>query len=136
MDIDLDLSGHLEVQEALEELEEDWSDAPTYEVYNPTEYGPYLELGTRYMPPYPFFRPAINEYMASPDALARKQQGIGLKETSTVDELVYLLTVSLNQQIEDNLRAGESARRSPGTHPEHPKTPTGNLLGNQKYRRL
>lgn len=135
-DIDLDVENHLEVREALADIEDDWSDAPAFEIHNDAEYAPYLEYGTRKMPPYPFFRPAINEYMAGPNALVRKQQGVGLSDASTVDELVYLLTVSLNQQVQANLRADKASGRSPGTHPDHPQVETGNLLGHQDWEKL
>ncbi len=136
MDIDLDISGHRQIQEELDELEDDWSDSPEFVIENTAEYAHYLELGTRYMPPYPYFGPAINEYMADPNALVRKNQGVDLSSAETVDELLLLIVTSINQQIQANLRAAASSGRSPGVHPEHPKVQTGNLLNSQNWRRL
>jgi len=117
-------------------LEDEWSDSPAFEVKNDANYAQFLELGTRHMPPYPFFGPAINEYMAGPNQLVRKNKGVDLSDAETVDELLFLITVSINQQIQANLRAAKSTGRSPGVHPDHPQVQTGNLLNSQSWKRI
>lgn len=136
MDIDLDISGHQSIQEELSELEDDWSDSPEFVIENDAEYSRFLELGTRKMQPYPFFRPALNEYMAGPNQLVQKNQGVDLSSADTIDELMLLIVVSINSQIEANLRAAASTGRSPGVHPEHPKVRTGKLLNSQSWKRV
>jgi len=93
------------------------------------EYAVYLETGTKDMPPYPWFRPAIIHVMrARGDAIA--------DSVDTADELVKELAKEMMNQMKENVNAGEAADRSPGTDPEHPKVQLGNLRASITARRI
>jgi len=136
---DLDLDGAIDLQETFEDLEEDWSDAPTYDVGTNVKYGKFLEFGTEKMPPYPFFRPAIREFQANPKTFVETSPAFGfqsLDQTPNAKTVVKAVAASLANQMERNVTAMESADRSPGTKPDHPKRDTGNLVNDIGFERL
>jgi len=129
VELDLDLQGVGELQAKFEELEERADDPDTWVVGTQTEYAVYLEFGTRDMPPYPFFRPAINEFRANPERFITSNTGYtDIEEIPTADALVEAIAAALKTKMEANASADSSAIRSPGTDPAHPKRQIGNLV--------
>jgi len=136
-DFELDLSGMEQLQGRLEELKEDGTTTAEHEVVSEADYSRFLEFGTRDMPPYPFFRPAIREAKLDAEMLIRRHQQLGLGDFETADELVLALAESLREQMQNNVRATLSGGvRSPGTAPEHPVVQSSNLLNGIKRKRL
>lgn len=159
-DFDLDLDGLADVAEALDDLEDDWSDAPTFKIENTADYAPILEFGRGPItsngddpltfkidgqwvsthrvsghPPYPFFRPAIRGFKRDPKGFVARNSRLGLLEADTVDELLLNITTAINSQMQTNLRASATGR-SLGTKPMHPQVQTGNLLNSQGWDRV
>jgi len=159
---DLDLEGDIDLQETFEDIEADWSDAPTYKVGTNAEYAVHLEFGRGpvraegdgYLkfevdgetifrkevsghPPYPFFRPAIREFQANPRTFVLDNTGYSsFEEIQNVNQLVRAVASALASQMEDNASAQSAGGRSPGTHPEHPKRDTGNLVASINFQRI
>jgi phage gpG-like protein len=127
-DISIDLSGVPRIREALEDLKDDYESNAVYAVGTNTEYATYLEFGTRKMPPYPFFMPAVREFQANPEAFITDNTGFsGIDEIGDTDTFIRAVATALKTQIEKNANAAGATDRSPGTDPEHPKVDTGNL---------
>lgn len=125
---DIELSGTGEVQRELESLRDDYASEPVYVVGDSTEYGIYLEFGTRDMPPYPWFRPAIRELKANPKQfIVRNSNFNNFGEIESTKQLVEATAFALEAQMKKNVTAQGSVSRSPGTKPDHPKVQTGNL---------
>jgi len=136
-DFDFDLRGDTDLQATLEGLEQRGSSNAQHVVTSDAEYSRFLEFGTRDMPPYPFFRPAIREAKLDIEILLRRHQQLGLDDFQTTDELVLAVAESLREQMQNNVRAALSGgARSPGTKPGHPQVQTGNLLNSINRRRI
>jgi len=137
--IDLDLSGVANVQLELEDLEGDLTTNREYGIGTNAEYGPFLEFGTQDMPPYPWFRPAVREFKANPKSFVDTSPAVGLSslnDAPNMETVLKAVAASLANQMERNVTATESANRSPGTNPDHPKRETGNLVGDIGFERL
>ena len=160
-DFDLDVSGLQDVAESINDLEGQWSDAPTYQVGTDAEYAVSLEFGCGpiraddgYLrfevdgetifrkevsghPPYPFFRPALREFEANPKSFIIDNTGWNsIREIPNVNQLVRAAAVALETQITNNASAQSGNDRSPGTHPNHPKRDTGNLAASISFTRV
>lgn len=152
--IDLDLEGFADLRESFNDLEDKYGEASTRIVTSGAEYSIHLEYGrgpieaddgealrftdedgnviyrTRVSghPPYPFFYPAVAEYRANPETFLLKNTELsGLDAIQSTDDLIESVASALQQQMRRNANANRSGR-SPGTHPEHPKVDTGNLV--------
>jgi len=137
VDVDLSLDGASELQASFEELEARAEDPDTFVVGTNTEYAVYLEFGTRKMQPYPFFRPAINQFKANPKDFITDNTGYtDIEEIPTADALVEAVAAALQTKMEANASADSSAMRSPGTDPSHPKRDTGNLVASINATRV
>lgn len=135
--IDLGINGFAEVQGRMQELLERGSTDRVYVTGTNTEYAIYLEMGTRDMPPYPWFRPAVVEFQANPEQFIRKNTDYkSIDAIPTADALVEAIAVGLQTQMEANASAASSGSRSPGTHPDHPKRETGNLVASINATRV
>ncbi len=134
-DIDLEVDGLENVFEELEELEDDWGDDPVWLVGAKAEYAVYLEFGTRDMPPYPFFRPAIREFQADPEAFIDEHTQTTLGEIEDAESLTKAIANALERQIKINATA-EASGRSPGVDSDHPQVQTGNLRAGIEARRV
>jgi hypothetical protein len=125
-DFSLDLDDTA-VRERLRDLKEEYAEEPVYIVSADAEYAVYLEFGTRDMPPYPFFRPAIKELEANPETFLLENTELdGLGELETTNDVVKAVADALTSQMKTNATA-EASGRSPGTHPDHPQVQSGNL---------
>jgi hypothetical protein len=131
-DIDLD---DTEVRASLEELKHDATTEREYRVGTNVEYAVYLEFGTRYMPPYSFFRPALRELDANPNAFIARHTNTTVDAIDDADTLVQTLALALERAITQNANANASGR-SPGTDPEHPKVQTSNLVNSIQATRI
>jgi len=127
-DFELNVSGIESFREDLNDLEGDLTTDEEYVVGVGAEYGIYLEFGTRKMPPYPFFRPAIREARANPDEF------VDSEAVDSITEYIRKLAFSLEAQIKINATA-ETSGRSPGTDSDHPQVDTGNLRASIEARR-
>jgi len=162
VDFDLELDGNIDLQETFEDIEADWSDAPTYKVGTNAEYAVHLEFGRGpvraegdgYLkfevdgetifrkevsghPPYPFFRPAIREFQANPRTFVLDNTAYSsFQEIQNVKQLVRAVASALSKQMENNASARSSTNRSRGTHPEHPVRDTGNLVASINFQRI
>lgn len=136
MDIDLETDGFAELRADFEQLEERGTTDRVYVVGANAEYAVYLEFGTRDMPPYPFFRPALAEFRANPEGFITDNTGFTrLEDIPTADALVDAIATGLLNQITDNADASQG-NRSPGTAPDHPKVQTGNLKASIRAERV
>lgn len=127
-DFTVDLEGMPQLKERLEDLKDDYASDPIWVVGTNTKYGVYLERGTRHMPPYPWFKPAIREFQANPENFITDNTGwSSIEEIPNTDALVRAVATALKTQMEKNVNAAGATDRSPGTDPEHPKVDTGNL---------
>lgn len=132
--IDIDSA---KVRAQLDKLKEQYDDDPVYLVTSGTEYHVYLEYGTRDMPPYPTFRPAVNEFRANPKAFLLKNTELNsLDGLDSTQEVVKTVAFALERQIKINATAAASSGRSPGTHPDHPQVQTGTLRSRIQARRI
>lgn len=131
-DLDIDDS---QVRASLEELEDRGTTTREYVVGTDVEYAVYLEFGTRYMPPYSFFRPALRELEANPDAFIDRHSSTTVDEIETADGLVKALALALERAITQNATANASGR-SPGVNPEHPQVQTGTLRNSIEAQRI
>lgn len=132
---DLDLSGDELLGAKLRELEERGDGEPVWNVGVGAEYAVFLEFGTRHMPPYPYFRPALREFKANPEAFIAKNTGTTLAEIDTTEDLVESVALALERQIKINATA-QAGGRSPGVNPDHPSVQTGNLRASISAQRL
>jgi hypothetical protein len=136
-DIDLDLDGVTDVELELQELKERGESNRVYTTGTNTEYAVYLEFGTRNMPPYPFFRPAIREFAANPEGFIKKNTEYkAIDAIPSTDALVEAVAVGLQTQIETNANAAGGTGRSPGVDADHPKVDTGNLRASIRAERV
>jgi len=132
-DVDIDDAS---VKASLEELKDDFEPEPSFVVESGAEYSVYLEFGTEDMPPYPFFRPAIRELKADPEAFLLKNSELdSLGDIDSTDELVKSVAFALQSQIQTNATA-QAPGRSPGTDADHPQVQTGNLRAKIRARRV
>jgi len=132
-DLDIDTQA---VKERIRQLKDDYSDAPTFVVSSGAEYSIYVEMGTRDMPPYPFFRPAVREFKANPKAFLLKNTELNaISDIDSADELVESVALALEKQIKINATAA-APNRSPGVDPDHPKVQTGNLRARIQAQRV
>lgn len=123
----VDISGFSELEEKFSDLQRRGDGDRRYTVGTNVEYAIYLEMGTRHMPPYPFFRPALFELEADPEGFILDNTNYSsIEEIPTANELVDALAFALERQLKANATAGDNDR-SPGVHPDHPKVQTGNL---------
>jgi len=126
-DFEVSIDGLEETKAQLDALLEDVDSDAVFQVSSGAEYSVFLEFGTEDMPPYPFFRPALREFRANPEAfLTKNTQFNGLGEIDDGDELVQAIALALESQIKTNATAS-ATDRSPGTDPGHPQVDTGNL---------
>jgi hypothetical protein len=133
--IDLDIDT-INVREAIDDLEDSGTSDREYNVSVGAEYGKFLEFGTRNMPPYPFFRPAIREFRLDPEIFLRTNQQTTPDEIESVDALVENIAFGLENQMTLNATAAASFGRSPGTDAEHPLRQTGNLAASIQAQRI
>jgi len=132
-DVDIDDAS---VKASLEELKNDFEPEPSFVVESGAEYSVYLEFGTEDMPPYPFFRPAIRELKADPEAFLLKNSELdSLGDIDSTAELVKNTAQALERQIKINATA-QAPGRSPGTDADHPQVQTGNLRAKIRARRI
>ncbi|WP_042662566.1 hypothetical protein [Haloferax sp. ATB1] len=113
-----------------DDLRETWGGTHSWVVGSSgVEYAVYLETGTKDMPAYPWFRPAVIHVMrAQADDIA--------DSVDSIDELVEELAKAMMNQMKKNVNAGEAEDRSPGTDDEHPKVQLGNLRASITARRI
>jgi len=136
-DFEIDLSGMAELQDTIDDLKDDYGESPVYVVGTNVEYGVYLEFGTRDMPPYAWFRPAIREFKANPTTFILENTGWNsIDEIPSTKELVRAVANALENQMKDNVNAQDANGRSPGTHPDHPKRQSGNLTADIEAERI
>ncbi len=129
-DISVDLSGVPRLKEALEDLKGKYASNAIWVAGTNVEYGVFLEQGTRDMPPYPWFGPAIREFQANSENFITDNTGwSSIDEIPNTDALIRAVATALKTQMEKNVNAQKSVDRSPGTHPEHPRRQDGNLTG-------
>lgn len=131
-DIDLDDTA---VRQRVRELKDDYADNPVFSVGTNVEYAVYLEFGTRDMPPYPFFRPAVWELKANPEAFLSKHTDSAISDIDSTDEMVQTVALALERAITQNANAN-APDRSPGTHPDHPEIDTGTLVNSIQAKRI
>jgi len=158
---DLDIDTQV-VKERIRQLKEDYSSSPVYVVTSGAEYSVSIEFGRGPVeaqdadalrfeneagdiiyrasvsghPPYPFFRPAIRELEANPEAFLIKNTELdGFGDIDSTEELIESIALSLEAQMKKNATA-QGTGRSPGTHPEHPKRQSGNLVNDIGYTRV
>lgn len=124
--MDFELSGDGALQEAFDDLEDDYAQEPVYVVGTNVEYAVFVERGTEHHPPYPFFAPAVREFKANPVAFIEDNTDTTVAEIDTTEELISSISFALQAQIQTNATAASSGR-SPGTDPDHPQVDTGNL---------
>lgn len=162
MEIDLEIDGADSLQADFEELQERGESSAVFSVGSNAEYAPILEFGRGPIeaeegsalkfevdgetifrkrvsghPPYPWFKPAIREFQANPKTFVLDNTPYNsIEEISTADELVRAVSSALASQMEKNVSAQSSSDRSPGTHPDHPKTDTGNLRASINFVRV
>lgn len=132
--IELDTS---KVRRQLDDLKDNWRSERVYTVGTNVEYAIYLEMGTRHMPPYPFFRPAIVQFEADPEGFITGNTAFSsFREIPSADTLVKATATAFENQITANASALSGLDRSPGVHPDHPKRVTGNLAASIQAERL
>jgi hypothetical protein len=125
------------VRESLNDLIDEWDSDAVYVTGTNVEYAIYLEMGTRDMPPYPFFRPAIVQFKADPEGFITGNTAFNsVREIPNGDQLVRALATAFENQITANASALSAVERSPGVHPEHPKRVTGNLAASISAQRV
>ena len=94
-----------------------------------TEYGFWLEVGTRDMPAYPWLRPAVRDVVENEaDQLA--------DEAASTEGFVKRLALAIERQAKENVSADRGNDRSPGTHPEHPTRQSSTLVNSIKAVQL
>ena len=99
---DLDLDGLLDVQESLDDLEDRWTGHDRWVVGTRVEYGIYLEFGTRYMDPKPFFRPAVNELkLQGVRGFIAHNTRTSIENIDSAGELVRVLALALERRIKE-----------------------------------
>lgn len=138
-DFDVELQGSNELRVDLGELEDAGTTDRAYEVGTTVEYGQFLEFGTRDMPPYPWFRPAIRELEANSRDFVGSSDAVdldGIEDARNAGVIVKAVAASLARQMERNVSADSAAGRSPGTNPEHPKRDTGTLVNSIGFSRI
>jgi len=136
MSFDFELDGVADLQESIDDLKDDYGESPVYVVTSGAEYSVFLEFGTRDMPPYPFFRPAIKEFEANPEAFLLKNSDLSsIDDIGSTGELVKSVAQALEKQMTLNATA-ESGGRSPGTHPDHPQVQSTNLRSKIQAQRI
>lgn len=150
------------VRERIKELQDDWGRGATYVVESAADYSIQIEFGRGPVeaqdaealrfenedgeviyrtsvsghPPYPFFRPAIREFKANPEAFILKNTELSaLDGISSASEMIRTVSYALESQMKRNANANQSGR-SPGTHPEHPVVQTGNLVARISAKRV
>ena len=117
------------VRDALADLEDEYTTERVEVVGSNVEYGVYLEFGTEKMQPYPWFRPAVREFKLDPEGFITDNSGFSsVEEIPDADTLVKTVASALESKMEANVSAVSASDRSPGTHPDHPKRQTGNLV--------
>jgi len=135
-EFEVSVDGLEETKAELDALLEQVDSDAVFRVSSGAEYSVFLEFGTEHMPPYPFFRPALREFRANPEAfLLRNTQFSDLGEIKDGDELVEAIALALESQIKTNATAS-ATDRSPGTDADHPQVQTGNLRAGIKARRV
>jgi len=128
--IDLDVDGEIELEATLDRVQQAGESDATYEIGTSTEYGQYLEYGTRDMPPYPWFRPAIADFRRNPNGFIRRNTEYkSIDAIPSADALVKAVAVGLENQMTKNASAETATGRSAGTRRGHPKRQSGNLAG-------
>jgi len=133
-EIELDTSS---VRRQLNDLEEEWESNRVYKVGTNVEYALYVEYGTRHMPPYPFFRPALVQFEADPEGFITGNTAFSsMQEIPDADTLVKATATAFENQITKNASALSGGDRSPGVHPDHPKRVTGNLAASISAQRI
>lgn len=89
------------------------------------------------MSPRPWFRPAIREFKANPEAFVLQHTDFTtLDEIQDADTLVRAVSFALENRMVDNVSAQSEANRSPGTRPDSPKRVTGNLANSVSAVRI
>lgn len=111
-----------------------WGGDTAYIVGPSAEYAVSLELGSSSHPPYPFVRPAVEDYQRNPEQFVARNTETSLGSLTGMDDLVRTVAYAMARQIQVNANAtgssdGPTGKRSPGTHPAHPQMVTGNLVG-------
>jgi len=130
----LDLDGEIDLSNTLDRVQDKAESDATYAVGGAVEYGKFLEFGTRNMPPYPWFRPAVRELELDAETFLRKNNALEV-EYETTQDLVLAYAVALERQMKTNVSA-PLAGRSAGTNPEHPRVDIGTLKTSIGFRRL
>lgn len=124
------------VLDLLDDIQLRFDDDVVYVVGTNVEYGIYLETGTSKMQPYPWFKPAIEEYQRDPQKFIAKNAEKSLSELDTMAGIVKVVAFSLERQMKKNVAADKASGRSPGTHPEHPQVDLGNLRPSIRAERV
>lgn len=132
----INLIGYSSVLGGFEELADQFSGDVVYVVGTNTEYGVHLEFGTRKMQQYPWLRPAVREFKSNPERFVSKHTSKSIDDMDSADGVARTVALALEKRMKENLSAGEVSGRSAGTHPEHPRAPTGNLRGSVEAERV
>lgn len=89
------------------------------------EYGAYLEFGTSKMQAYPFLFPAARHVVRTKmPKIEKEAQAV----SDPIGHIVRSLALEIEAQAKANATAARGGGRSPGTHPEHPRRQTSNLV--------
>lgn len=123
----INLNGFGVVLTELEQIKKAAISETVWVVGTNVKYGAYLEFGTSSMPAYPWLRPAVNEFNRNPEGFLVKHTDTFVDQIDDAEELVAKITLSLERQMKLNVSANAANRRSPGTHPEHPKIQSNTL---------
>jgi len=151
--IGFDMDGFGDVLESINDLQDKYGEASARIVNSGADYSAILEFGRGPIeadgealrfenedgdviyrtsvsghPPYPFFIPAVREFEANPETFILKNSALdSMDAIESTDDAVEAIAASLQAQMRKNANANRSGR-SPGTHPDHPKVDTGNLV--------
>jgi len=139
MNIEFDLNGDDSLQADFEQLQNLGESDRVDVVGTDVEYAVFLEFGTENMPPYPFFRPAIQEFQADPEGFILGSDAVGfgsIDEIPNTDRLIASISAALVEQMEDNASADDATDRSPGTDDDHPQRDIGNLVADISATRV
>lgn len=89
------------------------------------EYGAFLEFGTSQMQAYPFLFPAARHVVRTQLPVIEQEAHA---RSDPIGYIVRSLATEIERQAIENATAAQGSGRSPGTHPEHPRRQTSNLV--------
>ena len=106
MDFEVETTGFDQAIQQLKELERDLGQSGSWIVGSRVSYAVYLEWGTRFMDPKPFFRPAIAEVrMQGVDGFIAHNTRTTVGDIENVDALVETLALALERRVKEIITA-------------------------------